>query len=371
MAPRSNVVSDMSCRKCSKEVKIFISCGKCDSKYHPSCVLKICGTFVNSEGVVICCENRKDCKCEVKDREIEELKLRISGINESLFEKSLALDRNGSDVVELNGICDSKNEQSIIMYGNESKFDYQEMLIKQKDMLISEMSDKNEILKKHVLLLEKFQNMESPSIENPKQPERKINNNINTVNKSNNACGNAGDPYSNCDNNELDKDDSNMTSPRTCESQESYKWQQVKHRANGNNNKGRKSFTGVFPVQSVQKSSSVRDVNKKSRPEIVKGTGKSDGEVQEFCSSRPKIWLHVGRVSPNTTEESIMKHLNRTFPNRPFTVEAQPTNANSESISFKVGGDVDLQEDLYKSHNWPEGVTIRRFTFFRKRNYYK
>lgn len=42
---------------CNKEVKNFIRCSKCDNKYHPRCVLRLRGMWVDAEGEIICCES--------------------------------------------------------------------------------------------------------------------------------------------------------------------------------------------------------------------------------------------------------------------------------------------------------------------------
>lgn len=116
------------------------------------------------------------------------------------------------------------------------------------------------------------------------------------------------------------------------------------------------------------------DVNKLGRisrtPKGRKITGTrskpEDDKQKTFTGLKQRIWLHVGRVELNTTPEMIKKHLSQLFPGRSFVIEQQNMREGATSMSFKVGGEVDLKEELYDCNNWPSGVTIRRFDFFRR-----
>lgn len=121
------------------------------------------------------------------------------------------------------------------------------------------------------------------------------------------------------------------------------------------------------------KSSSEKTINNvkenKIRPEnkIIKGTRVVDGDQQMFAGVKQRIWLHIGRVELNTTEDNINKHLIQLFTGRSFVVEALKSREGASSISHKIGGDLVLMEVLYDSKNWPSGVTDRRFRFFREK----
>lgn len=59
-----------------------------------------------------------------------------------------------------------------------------------------------------------------------------------------------------------------------------------------------------------------------------------------------------------------MEHLQTKFPGQPFTVETLPVRQGAPSISFKVGANISLLEDIYKDENWPENITVRKFKSF-------
>lgn len=100
------------------------------------------------------------------------------------------------------------------------------------------------------------------------------------------------------------------------------------------------------------------------RPRYVRGTRQTTGRQNCFSSSKQRVWLHIGKVEVGTTPDMILDHLKDQFPERKFVVEALPVKPEATSISFKVGGDRDLVEDLYSGDNWPSGITVRRFSFF-------
>lgn len=163
MAPRNNNSVENTCNKCLKEVKNVISCFKCNKTYHP--VLKICGIYVNDDGEIVCCENitskQYKCdeedqemqalkmQCELKDLEIQNLKCRLSELNEVVFEQSIGQQLPSME----NG--DLEHNISVSEQNTESEVNYSNMIIKEKSNLITELHDKINILKKHISLLEK------------------------------------------------------------------------------------------------------------------------------------------------------------------------------------------------------------------------
>ncbi|XP_044766826.1 uncharacterized protein LOC123322842 [Coccinella septempunctata] len=93
------------------------------------------------------------------------------------------------------------------------------------------------------------------------------------------------------------------------------------------------------------------------RPRCVRGTRQTTGRQNCFSSSKQRVWLHIGKVEVGTTPDMILDHLKDQFPERKFIVEALPVKPEATSVSFKVGGDRDLIEDLYSGDNWPSGIT--------------
>lgn len=85
-----------------------------------------------------------------------------------------------------------------------------------------------------------------------------------------------------------------------------------------------------------------------------------------FSSVEGRAWLHVGKVTLNTTSSQIRAHLSGKFPKEDFEIEALPKRDDARSLSFKVGARFSLLEDLNRPEIWPAGVLIRRFKFFRK-----
>ena len=87
-----------------------------------------------------------------------------------------------------------------------------------------------------------------------------------------------------------------------------------------------------------------------------------------FAGVTKRAWLHLGKVQLNTTAEQVQNYLQTTFPNKQFIVEQLPTRENANSISFKIGADYSLLEELQNEENWPENVTVRRYSFFREKS---
>ncbi|XP_063921238.1 uncharacterized protein LOC135136039 [Zophobas morio] len=75
-----------------------------------------------------------------------------------------------------------------------------------------------------------------------------------------------------------------------------------------------------------------------------------------FAEVTKRAWLHLGKVQLNTTPEQVQNYLQTTFPNKQFIVEQLPTRENANSISFKIGADYSLLEELQNEENWPENV---------------
>lgn len=90
-------------------------------------------------------------------------------------------------------------------------------------------------------------------------------------------------------------------------------------------------------------------------------------KTSEFSAAVSKAWLHIGKVGKGTSEQIVLQHLKTNFPNESFTVEALPVRDDANSVSFKVGADMRLLNELTKPEIWPKGVTVKRFRFFRQK----
>ena len=79
-----------------------------------------------------------------------------------------------------------------------------------------------------------------------------------------------------------------------------------------------------------------------------------------------RAWLYVGKVKPDTTPVQVETYLKEKYPGYEFQVTALPKREEASSVSFKVGADSELMEQLYKSDNWPAEMVIKKFNFFRR-----
>ena len=77
-----------------------------------------------------------------------------------------------------------------------------------------------------------------------------------------------------------------------------------------------------------------------------------------------RAWLYVGKVKPDTTPVQVETYLKEKYPVYESQVTALPKREEASSVSFKVGADSELMEQLYKSDNWPAGMVIKKSTFF-------
>ena len=94
---------------------------------------------------------------------------------------------------------------------------------------------------------------------------------------------------------------------------------------------------------------------------------KTNGDMN-FSAAVKKGWVYVGRTNLNTTRQNVHDYLNKKYPDNNFQVEELASNPNAGSKSFKVGTEIGLLDELYKGENWPKGVLIKRFQFFRHKH---
>lgn len=106
----------------------------------------------------------------------------------------------------------------------------------------------------------------------------------------------------------------------------------------------------------------------RKQPEVVVGSADPTSRLSGFSGALSRAWLYVGRVTKGTTEHQVGQYLKKILPGREFVVEALPVNDNANSVSFKVGPDISLLDELNKPENWPKDVVVRRYNFFRSRN---
>lgn len=189
MAPRSETLPENSCKQCAKEfktnVKTSVICSKCSSKYHPNCILKIHGIYVD-KGNVICCDDitSKKFECEKKEQEIQELKSRIRRLNEMDYEVSISQQDSinieiteGSDnKVESNDERKDSEEMTTLETKRDMEVTYLNKLLQEKADMVEELRDKIKILNKYISVLERGEKVNTKV-----QPSLRENPNINNA----------------------------------------------------------------------------------------------------------------------------------------------------------------------------------------------
>nr|CAI5825225.1 unnamed protein product [Callosobruchus analis] len=103
----------------------------------------------------------------------------------------------------------------------------------------------------------------------------------------------------------------------------------------------------------------VQNSNKtKTRDRAVFGTADN---LSQLTAVTRKLWLYVGRITPNTGVRGMEQHLKTIFPNTQFAVEMLPKWKSSQTEAFKIGLDYTLQEEFFRGHNWPSGGKYKSF----------
>lgn len=93
--------------------------------------------------------------------------------------------------------------------------------------------------------------------------------------------------------------------------------------------------------------------------------GAAESGVRSFAGVARRAWFYVGRVKTEATAEDVGEYLGSKFCGRSFDVQMLPKRADSNSVSFRVGADVELMDKLSEPATWPCGVVVRRYRFFR------
>lgn len=72
-------------------------------------------------------------------------------------------------------------------------------------------------------------------------------------------------------------------------------------------------------------------------------------------------YLHVYRLSPQTSADALLQYLKGTAPEIDFTCES--LYCGDKSSSFKVSFPIERVNDVYEPNIWPTGSCVRRFIF--------
>ncbi|XP_045464834.1 uncharacterized protein LOC123674052 [Harmonia axyridis] len=289
------------CKKCNNIPSSGLQCINCGTLMHPGCIKYYSDIVRLDSNYIKCCETSEDIHNLVNDQD-EDLNNSVDTVV-----NVTDLVKSNKDIIE-----DLTHENDRLMNEN--------ILLKK---LISEMEDKNELLLFKINMLEKENNKnvcEFP-IQSSTIP--------NALNKT---------KYVSEPRNVSSSGIKNYLNIRTPAANSQTKRQNI--------NKTEISADGQNKNNEVLKPPKKIETNVSK---IVKGTRVDNGKKMAFSSAKQKVWIHIGKI----------------FPGHSFSIEALTPKNESNSISFKVGGDMKLIDELYKSENWPEGITVRRYKFFR------
>lgn len=356
MAPRINGnIAETTCYKCNKEVKNFVTCSKCSKSYHPSCILKIGGLYVRLEGQIVCCEDltSKKCQCQDKDLEIQKLKIRLADLNGVLFEQSMSEMKTTENISE----CSNEDIPVIdpdipsVRDDHRKEVKYLNRIIEEKSNMISELHDKIVVLKKYITLIENVNENKrmAPSLivkENKHFSETEHERITESENISTKKSKLPAIKYKEIKHTK----EKTTTMKETCPVEENTK---IVHEA----------------VNANMKAQSANERKERNR-QIKKNIGVTGTCVDSsvFSAVPKRVWLYVGHVGVNVEESHIENHLKEKFPSKSFVIEKLPKRVTANTVSFKIGADLSLLDDIYRPENWPLGVVIRRFRFFRETN---
>ena len=85
-----------------------------------------------------------------------------------------------------------------------------------------------------------------------------------------------------------------------------------------------------------------------------------------IVKSLPKFTSFVSKLAPGTTTEDLLDYLKSTFgESNTFKIDELKVQSQ-EYCSFKVETDPTLQNTILDLKNWPKGVVVKKFKFFRQ-----
>lgn len=109
-------------------------------------------------------------------------------------------------------------------------------------------------------------------------------------------------------------------------------------------------------------------ITKRNITKPTKNIGQAkDSEEDNSIGIQRKAWMYINRVNQHVTEDVILAYLNKkNLADPQYEVEELKSNNNKVSKSFRVGARIELLNELYKPTFWPQGVGFRRYNFQRK-----
>lgn len=68
----------------------------------------------------------------------------------------------------------------------------------------------------------------------------------------------------------------------------------------------------------------------------------------------------------SVTNSDALDHLKNTFPDQKISVEDLPKRDTAKSRAFKIAVDADMFVSVISGVNWPNGIIVKKFHFFRR-----
>lgn len=353
MAPRgSSSDSNIVCKRCSKDVKFYVTCVECGLNYHPSCVLKIIGSYVDDGGNIVCCKNitSKLQECEENNKQIVQLQQRLSVMNETIFEKSNIFEKSVNEQEQKDGRLESAIMDAC---GDEIDCDG-EVVCDNVGRSDGMLKLENDMLKKLIYHLEKRTSeqeeiiilLKSKNVFTPKKEPDIIDKKERTYSD---VCKEKVVDLSQID---LDRNEEKIRERNASVNKSSLE-------QNGNKN--------IADEKNEKKEN--KNKNKHQRVQTKRSSNKPIiGDItSEIKTLVKRGHLHVDRLGSDTSEEDVLLHLRKTLPDVVF--ECELLRKCNYKASFRVTFPLDCISKVYKPSVWPAGAAVRRFVFRRTANF--
>ena len=100
------------------------------------------------------------------------------------------------------------------------------------------------------------------------------------------------------------------------------------------------------------------------------GTATVNGNDTGFAGEERRVWLYIYRVKPHVNAEMIKKFITKKSDYEHLPIEVrQLSSMTNRSKWFVVTAPLSRKDEMYNTDFWPMGVGIKRFDFFKHRDY--
>lgn len=336
------------CKKCKSMPTAGLTCIKCNSLSHPSCVKLLKNIQYLSETTIICCENADN----VKSAPSQFKKMELSTEDIEDFVKKITLPLVQQIEMLRNEVRELKDSNlelvRLLTLNNPSVPAPVKCTFPHYPPLITKPSvNCNELLQ-----VEKTRKR-TPALQKNNLNYQERNGDIKTDKK---AC---------------------QQQPSTCESSDEESkscdlienpWTEQRTRRNRRDLKILRKE--VLPTNNTNDNNSKENSgrvqkprqNRKQRASTITGTLQVNDNLG-FCSNYVKrAWYYVGKVNKNVDTTVIKSYIASKLSSEDVIVD----NLNLQGTTYdayKVGVNFRFKDDLLKEDFWPQGVCVRRFNF--------